>query len=78
MTHLSLRARVMWLGILPALLIALSLGAYFSHQRVADAEQAMQARGQALARQLAVAIQFDMAGRDQSRLRALLQAGHGG
>ena len=74
MTHLSLRARVMWLGILPALLIALSLGAYFSHQRVADAEQAMQARGQALARQLAVAIQFDMAGRDQSRLRALLQA----
>lgn len=74
MTHLSLRARVMWLGILPALLIALTLGAYFSQQRVADAERAMQARGQALARQLAVAVQFDMAGQDQSRLRALLQA----
>ncbi len=74
MTHLSLRARVMWLGILPALLSALALGVYFSQQRVADAEQVMQARGQALARQLAVAVKLDLAGQDQARLHALLQA----
>lgn len=58
MTRWNINARVLLVALVPALLIALLLGFYFTHTRVADLEQSLAARGRMLARQLSLAAEF--------------------
>ncbi len=54
----SIRRRVLLLALLPATLLALSLGYFFTLSRITDMDQALRARGLAIARHLAPACEY--------------------
>jgi len=54
----SIRRRVLLLALLPATLLALSLGYFFTLSRITDLDQALRARGLAIARHLAPACEY--------------------
>ncbi|MES2365584.1 MAG: ATP-binding protein [Pseudomonadota bacterium] len=66
----------MLLGMLPALIIALFLGVYFSYSRIHDAEQALRERGIAQARYLAAAAEYGVVRHNHAFLKNLLNAQH--
>lgn len=74
MSRWGLRQHAMLLGVLPALMIALFLGAYFSYSRIHDAEQALRERGAAQARYLAAAAEYGVAAYNREFLQNLLVA----
>ncbi|MES2366398.1 MAG: EAL domain-containing protein [Pseudomonadota bacterium] len=54
----SIRRRVLLLAILPATLLAISLGYFFTLSRITDLDQALRARGMAIVRHLAPACEY--------------------
>jgi len=54
----SIRRRVLLLSILPATLLAISLGYFFTLSRITDLDQALRARGMAIVRHLAPACEY--------------------
>lgn len=74
MSRWGLRQHAMLLGVLPALMIALFLGAYFSYSRIHDAEQALRERGAAQARYLAAAAEYGVVAYNREFLQSLLIA----
>lgn len=74
MSRWGLRQHAMLLGVLPALMIALFLGAYFSYSRIHDAEQALRERGAAQARYLAAAAEYGVVAYNREFLQNLLVA----
>ncbi len=54
----SIRRRVLLLALLPATLLALSLGYFFTLSRITDLDQALRARGLAIVRHLAPACEY--------------------
>ncbi len=54
----SIRHRVLLLALLPATLLALSLGYFFTMSRITDLDQALRTRGMAIARHLAPACEY--------------------
>ncbi len=74
MSRWGLRQRAMLLGVLPALMIALLLGMYFSYSRIHDAEQGLRERGAAQARHLAAAAEYGVVTYNQEFLQNLLDA----
>lgn len=77
MNRWGLRGRAMVLGMLPALLIALLLGAYFNYNRIHDAEQELRERGAAQARYLASAAEYGVVTLNPDLLHSLLKAARG-
>lgn len=65
----GIRYQLLWLGILPAGLLALALAVYFTQTRFHDLELALKKRGNLMARQLAAASVYGL----QSKSHALLQ-----
>lgn len=54
----SIRRRVLLLALLPATLLAISLGYFFTLSRITDLDQALRARGMAIVRHLAPACEY--------------------
>jgi len=54
----SIRHRVLLLALLPATLLAISLGYFFTMSRITDLDQALRTRGMAIARHLAPACEY--------------------
>jgi signal transduction histidine kinase len=72
--HLGIRARVMLVATLPTLVLAFVLTAFYTGSRVVDQEQAHLARGQAFARQLAVASEYAVFSGNRESLQRLASA----
>jgi two-component system sensor histidine kinase BarA len=70
----SVRARIVALAVIPALITALSSGAYMVHVRLIDARQALQERGDIIAAKLAMAVELPLLNRDLSHLQLLCEA----
>lgn len=51
-THWGIRARVMLAAVLPMLALAVLLTAYYTHSRLTALDDALSARGRAIARQI--------------------------
>ncbi|AYH45565.1 ATP-binding protein [Azoarcus sp. DN11] len=70
----GIRARVMLVALLPMLVLAIVLTAFYTRSRVADHEEAYQARGQAFARQLAAASEYALFSGNRDTLQRLAMA----
>ena len=70
----GVRARVMLVAVLPMLVLAIVLTAFYTRSRVADHEEAYRARGQAFARQLAAASEYALFSGNRDALQRLAQA----
>ncbi len=71
--QMDLRARLMWLAMLPVLVFALVWGIYVVRQRAADLEAQLQQRAQLLARQLAIAADYGIFSFNQTALNNIAQ-----
>ncbi|AKU13953.1 two-component hybrid sensor protein [Azoarcus sp. CIB] len=67
----GVRARVMLVAVLPMLVLAIVLTAFYTRSRVADHEEAYRARGQAFARQLAAASEYALFSGNRDTLHRL-------
>ncbi|SIR47071.1 Signal transduction histidine kinase [Aromatoleum tolulyticum] len=70
----GVRARVMLVAVLPMLVLAIVLTAFYTRSRVADHEEAYHARGQAFARQLAAASEYALFSGNRDTLQRLATA----
>lgn len=70
----GVRARVMLVAVLPMLVLAIVLTAFYTRSRVADHEEAYRARGQAFARQLAAASEYALFSGNRDTLHRLATA----
>jgi signal transduction histidine kinase len=70
----GVRARVMLVAVLPMLVLAIVLTAYYTSSRLSDLDEAHAARGQAFARQLAAASQYAVFTGNRDTLRRLTGA----
>jgi len=70
----GIKERAVFLALAPAIVIAVSLTAYFVILRYADVESALQNRGLSLVRQLAPAAQYGTFSGNRSELLRLIQA----
>lgn len=70
----GVRARVMLVAVLPMLVLAIVLTAFYTRSRVADHEEAYRARGQAFARQLAAASEYALFSGNRDTLQRLAAA----
>ncbi|WP_018987801.1 hybrid sensor histidine kinase/response regulator [Aromatoleum toluclasticum] len=70
----GVRARVMLVAVLPMLVLAIVLTAFYTRSRVADHEEAYHARGQAFARQLAAASEYALFSGNRDTLQRLASA----
>jgi diguanylate cyclase (GGDEF)-like protein len=60
MRHWGIRAKILWLALLPLSLLAISLSWYFTASRLDDLEQALEERGLAIVRQLAPVSEYGL------------------
>lgn len=67
----SIRRRVLLLALLPATLLALSLGYFFTMSRITDLDQALRARGMAIARHLGPAGEYGVFSGNRQMLQRL-------
>lgn len=67
----SIRHRVLLLALLPATLLALSLGYFFTVSRITDLDQALRMRGMAIARHLAPACEYGVFSGNNQMLQRL-------
>ena len=72
--RLDIHARIALIAVLPSLVLALVLIAYFTSSRLADIESAHTQRGKALARQLAAASEYGVFSGNRESLRKLSNA----
>lgn len=70
----NINVRVLLVALVPALIIAIVLGLYFTRTRVTDLEQALEARGLVIARQLSLAAEFGVYSGNREALRRLATA----
>lgn len=77
MSNWGVRARVMFVTIVPMLVLAALMTAIFTSVRLSDLDDALGARGQAFARQIAAASEYNVfaGNRDALRLLALAATG---
>lgn len=77
MRNWGIRARVMFVTIVPMLVLAALMTAIFTSLRLSDLDDALGARGQAFARQIAAASEYNVfaGNRDALRLLALAATG---
>jgi signal transduction histidine kinase len=71
---MSLRLRMIFAALIPVTLVALVLTATFAYRHLNDMEQALEARGLALARQTAVAAEFGLFVGNEEQLQAMASA----
>ncbi len=71
MSKWGIRSRVLFLAILPAAAIALVLAAYFIHTQLTELDHSLQARGTALAQELAPACEYGVATANTGLLKKL-------
>ena len=69
---MKIRKRAYLLGLLPALSVALVLGVYLGVARLADLEDEIQSRGQALTQHLAITAEYGVVSGNRSDLQNLL------
>lgn len=69
---MRIRSRAYLLGLLPALLVAAVLGIYLGVVRLADLQDEIQARGQALVKHLAIAAEYGVVSGNRADLQRLL------
>ena len=69
---MKIRERAYLLGLLPALTVALVLGVYLGVTRLADLEDEIQARGQALTQHLAITAEYGVVSGNRTDLQNLL------
>jgi len=70
----GIRARVLFLALLPSAMILVSLVGYFTYARIAEVDAALAQRGVALARQLAPGAEFALFAGDRAALQHLTDA----
>jgi two-component system, sensor histidine kinase len=70
----GIRARVLFLALLPSVMILLTLVGYFTYIRIAEVDVLLAQRGNALARQLAPGTEFALFAGDSAALDRLAQA----
>ncbi len=70
----GIRARILLLAVIPLLAIALVIGGYTVHVRLADARQGLDERGGIIAANLAMAAELALLTRNLDRLQRLCQA----
>ena len=75
MTQWGIRARVLLVGVLPALLLSALLGTYFISFHVLKLESMLQERGQAIASQVAAASDYGVFSGNREALQAAANAG---
>ena len=69
--HWGIRARVMFVAVLPMLVLAALLTALYTSLRITDLDQALTDRGRAFARQLAAASEYSVFSGDREALQQL-------
>lgn len=72
----SIRRRVLLLALLPATLLALSLGYFFTMSRITDLDQALRARGMAIARHLGPAGEYGVFSGNRQMLQRLADSAY--
>ncbi len=75
MKNWGIRARVLFLALVPLTVMVLSMSAYFVVTRLHDLDRALQNRGQAIARGLAPACEYGVVSGNRSILSNLAQSG---
>lgn len=73
-THWGIRARVMLAAVLPMLALAVLLTAYYTHSRLTALDDALSARGRAIARQLAAASEYAVFSDNRESLQQIASA----
>lgn len=74
LNHWGVRARVLLVAVLPMLVVALLLTAFYTSSRLADIEEAHIARGKAYARQLVAASEYAVFSGNHEALQKLTEA----
>ncbi len=74
MKRWGIRARVLFLALLPSIMILLTLAGYFTYARIAEVDVLLAQRGVSLARQLAPGTEFALFAGDAATLERLAQA----
>ncbi|MDY0012097.1 MAG: hybrid sensor histidine kinase/response regulator, partial [Rhodocyclaceae bacterium] len=72
--HWGIRNRVMLVAVLPSVILAVILTAFFTRSRIADIEDAHIDRGRAYARQLAAAAEFALFAGNRPALQRLAES----
>ena len=70
----GIRARVLFLALLPSIMILLTLAGYFTYARIAEVDVLLAQRGNSLARQLAPGTEFALFAGDSAALDRLAKA----
>jgi len=70
----GIRARVLFLALLPSVMILVTLAGYFTYSRIAEVDVILAQRGISLARQLAPGTEFALFAGDSAALERLAQA----
>lgn len=70
----GIRARVLFLALLPSVMILVTLAGYFTYSRIAEVDVLLAQRGNSLARQLAPGTEFALFAGDSAALERLAQA----
>lgn len=70
----GIRARVLFLALLPSIMILVTLAGYFTYSRIAEVDVLLAQRGNSLARQLAPGTEFALFAGDSAALERLAQA----
>ncbi len=74
MKNFSIRSYVVWLTLIPMLVMAVGLEAYFLHSRAADLDRDLIERGKLIARQLASSSEYGVISNNHEYLRNIAQA----
>ncbi|MEZ5627957.1 MAG: ATP-binding protein [Rhodocyclaceae bacterium] len=70
----GIRARVILVAVVPAIVLAVFMTAYYTHSRITDLEEAYRDRGRAFARQIAAATEYAVFSSNREDLRRLLDS----
>ncbi|TVT74761.1 MAG: response regulator [Denitromonas halophila] len=68
----GIRARVILVAVVPAIVLAVFMTIYYTHSRIADLEEAYRDRGRAFARQIASATEYAVFSNNREDIRRLL------
>ncbi len=74
MKHWGIRARVLFVALVPSVLILFALVTYFTHARIAEVDVALAQHGLSVARQLAPGAEFALFAGDRAALQRMADA----
>jgi signal transduction histidine kinase/FixJ family two-component response regulator len=74
MKHWGIRARVLFVALVPSVLILFALVTYFTHARIAEVDVALAQHGLSVARQLAPGVEFALFAGDRAALQRMADA----